>query len=245
MEKIIQMMKNRRSLIIWESIAFVFALAPVAIKLSSASSGLPLFSESRIVSTLIYFSISLVLVGIGITLSVCQRKIKAKTDSMKCWEIDLSKHDESEILAVLENNLQLSRISEECFYGKHDYDDNWQVFVFSFKNNDHYNDLSKADQYIAEVSEMNGYSIEKQIRRKKLIARINVYIYDKIPETVLNSACESIENDVFRMKAILNVFISLDEGKLFIPVISPKENIEMSITPYLEDLKEIKKLFDL
>lgn len=192
-----------------------------------------------------HFVIGLILLGMGFFFLISQRRIEARNKSREYWKIDLGMHTENEIVSLLEKRLQITEVSEECRYGKAARNDNWQVFIFTFRNDDHYNDLMKADYYYGRVIQMTGFSIEKTIRYHEPSARLNIMIYDALPRALLKSICDRVTKDIMYRQPVLNVLISLEEGTMYIPAIIPSSSVVNCIDPYLNQLRRVRRFFEL
>lgn len=228
-----------------KTLMFFLAVIPLGFGIHLLGGGYvgPEKNKATLISA--HFVIGLFLLGMGFFFLISQHRIEARNKSRENWKIDLRMHTENEIVSLLEKRLRITEVSDECRYGKAVKNDNWQVYIFTFRNDDHYNDLMKADYYYGKVIQMTGFSIENTIRSHEPTARLNIMIYDALPQVFLKSICDRVTNDIMNRQSVLNVLISLEEGTMYIPAIIPSASVVNCIDPYLNQLRRVRRFFEL
>ncbi len=228
-----------------KTLMFIMSLLPVCLGIQLLVDGYVGPEENKAAKIFVHFAIGIVLLCMGFFFLISQRRIEARNKSREYWKIDLGMHTENEIISLLEKRLQITEVSEECRYGKAVRNDNWQVYIFTFRNDDHYNDLMKVDYYYSKVNQMTGFSIENTIRNHEPSARLNIMIYDAMPQAFLKSICDRVTKDIVHRQSVLNVLISLEEETMYIPAIIPSASTVNHIDPYLTQIRRVQRFFEL
>ena len=164
----------------------------------------------------------------------------------KPYKIELGIHDKDEIISLFKNKLQFTQVEDDCFYAlQSSIGLDWRVFVFLFEKNSQNNDLKTADQYVKKVNDMTGFKASPVARTMHYTQRANIFIYDKVPQTVLDKAQEDVEHNVWQSDSLTNYFIDLTEGTLYIPFLCTRSDVGIIYVTYLHSLKRVGEYLDL
>ncbi len=154
--------------------------------------------------------------------------------------IDL--YREEDILSLLNEKIGLEKVSDDCSYGKEKKSKDIRLFVFSFKDPDHDNDLQIAEDIVSELNEQHfPKRISMDMHHK--IGRVQLFIYDKVPDNVMNSAIASVDDYIMQFEPCMNVFISTDEGAIYIPQCCSRDIVIAKLYQSLDE--RVEDWFDL
>lgn len=213
----------KKSLIIWRILSgcyFVLiflSILPIAVMLQQILGGVWLFEKSFLLSTA-----PLILSSMMFTfITVCFRAFLIKK-SPRCilrspCRIKMNLYREEDILSLLSKKVRIKRIDNICWYGKERLKRELRVLIFSLHEDDHNNDLSIAEQYVRRINEKTRFPtlIDKEMHQN--MGRIQLFLYNEVPQMVLNSAARSVEDNIEQSEFLVNIFIGLNEGALYIP----------------------------
>jgi len=217
------MKKVIKSLIIWRIVSTCYflllfiSILPILGLLQLLLDGVHIFEKSMIALTVRLVSSSLFF---GL-FTMCFRAILIRKSSSKTLrnpcKIKLNLHEQEKIVALLSKKIRLKNIDQNVWYGKENLKRSLRVFVFSLHEDDHKNDLSIAEEYVKRINEKTHFPtlIDKEMHQK--MGRIQLFLYDEVPQAVLNRAARSAEDNIEQSEFLVNIFIGLNKGTLYIP----------------------------
>lgn len=169
----------------------------------------------------------------------------------KPYRIELGTHDKDEIFSLLNDKLQLKKVEEDCCYAEETIFIWWlfavramRLFVFLFEDNND-NGLDIANQYVKVVNEMTDFRPAPRVRTQITTFRNQIFIYDKLPETILEISQDNVERDNIENDILTNFFIDLSEGALYIPFLCTRTNVGLKHRTYLHAIKRVGEYLDL
>lgn len=197
----------------------------------------------------------LLLISVAIQLYVHIYLVKGTSEKIvrKPYRIEIGIHDKDEIFKLLNSKLQLKKVEEDCWYaeetiikigwifGVH----GMRLFVFLFEENSQNNDLEIADQYVNKVNRMTNFKSAPRYRTSVYSERVQVCIYDKVPEAVLETAQDNVERDNTETDSLTNFFIDLSEGVLYIPFLCSQSSVYAMYRQYRLTIKRVGEYLDL
>ncbi len=149
---------------------------------------------------------------------------------------------EEDVLSLLNEKIGLEKVCDDCSYGIEKGSKNIRLFVLSFKNPDHDNDLQLAEDVIVGLNEqLLPKRVSMDMHHK--IGRVQLFIYDKVPDNVMNAAVANVEDYIKQFEPCANVFISTDEGAIYIPQCCSQEIGIAKLYLYL--VERVEDWFDL
>ena len=212
-----------KSLILWRILSVCYfvliflSILPIGLLLQMLLEWEPLF-ERGVIKTVVSLILSSMLIG---CITLCFRAVLIKRSSHNTFRspcrILLYKHKKIDSLSLLEKKLELKRIAENCWFGKESYKRSLRVFVFLFHGQSLHNDLSIAEQLVNEINKKTYFPslIDHEMHQK--MGRIQFFIYDEVPPKIMETAARSAADNIERSEFLVNAFISLNEGALYIP----------------------------
>lgn len=217
------MKKVIKSLVIWRIastcyfLLLLISILPIAILLQLLLDGVHIFEKSMIASTVSLVSSSLFfLIFTMYFRAFLIRKSSSKTLRNPC-KIELNLHKEDEIVDLLSMKMRIKHIEKNVWYGKENLKRSLRVFAFSFCEDELNNDLSIAERYVKRINEKTHFPsiIDKDMHQK--MGRVQLFLYNEVPQTVLNSAARNVEDNIEQSEFLVNIFINLTEGAVYIP----------------------------
>lgn len=207
---------------------------------------------TKIMSSWLLLILFLICAAIVIYVNLYFVKVTSKKNIRKPYRIEIGIHGKDEILSLLNSKLQLEKVKEDCCYEEESIFVWWlvavkelRVFVFLFEENKQSNGLEIADQYVKEVNELTDFKPAPRVNTQVTTHRNQIFIYDTVPKTVLETAQDNVESDIFDNDILTNFFIDLSEGVLYIPYLCAKEYIVAKNRAYLSAIKQVGKYLDI
>lgn len=164
----------------------------------------------------------------------------------KPYRVELGMYSKDEICSLLNNKLEFKTVAEDCIYasestGKYD----WRTFVFLFDENNPADGIDIAAQYVKDVNKSTGFKPARRINTFTLTSRIQIFIYDSVPKTVLDSIQDSVYFDIIHFDILTNFIIDLSEGVLYIPLLLTRTDVTLTQSPQLKAIEKVGKYLDL
>ena len=218
-----EMKRLKRDLIIWRMLSscyfvFIFLSAlPVAVLLQDLLAGAKVFEKSRIITSVSLLSACVIFACI----TLCFRAFLIKMSSRNTYKnpcgIPLHIHNEMEFISLFGKKTRIKKIAHNCWYGKESGRRDLRVFVFEIHETSLGSTLNLANMYVKRVNEKTSFPslIDKDMHQH--MGRIQLFLYDDVPQIVLNSAARSVEDNIEQPEFLVNLFVGLKEGVLYIP----------------------------
>lgn len=217
------MRRLKADLILWRILSFCYcvliflSILPIAVLLQALLDGYPIFEKSRIATTVSLIGFAVISACITLSLRAALiRKSSRNTFKSPC-KIALNVHNEEDFIALLKKGRKVRRIAENSWYGKERGSRDLRVFVFSTPERSQYSNLSFADSCVKMVNEKTKFPSLIDTDMHQHMGRVQLFLYDEIPQTVLNSAARSVEDNVEQSEFLVNLFVDLKKGMLYIP----------------------------
>lgn len=176
------------------------------------------------------------------------KKTTRNPDKGKPYTIKLSVHEIDEVLCVLRKHLNFTKINDECLYvfresnAKRD----WRVFLFIFDRNNCCDGIDAASQFVKTVNEATGFKYRVQYKGSIAYSlRAQIFIYDKIPATMIEATQNSVKTDITAGDILVNFMIDLKEGVLYIPRLCEGVSLDYLLKPYTYAIERIGEYLEL
>lgn len=212
-----------------------------------------LYEGKGIVIMVSDFFLILTIIGVAIWLYALINHLKGTSEKIirKPYIIKLGMYSKDEICSLLNKKLVFNTVAEDCMYASESsfrYDlsiIDWRTFVFLFDEENQADGIDIAENYVKKVNELTRFKPAGRSRTIIFTQRIQLFIYNNVPQAVLDKAQESVYFDNIQNDILTNFIIDLSEGVLYIPCLCTRSNVGLTHIPYLIAIKKVGKYLDL
>lgn len=195
----------------------------------------------------------LTIIGVAIWLYALINHLKGTSEKIirKPFIVELGMHSKDEICSLLNKKLEFNVVAEDCMYASESafrYDlsiIDWRTFVFIFDKKNPADGTDIAEQYVKKVNELTRFKPAGRSRTMVYTQRIQLFIYNNVPQAVLDKVQESVYFDNIHNDILTNFIIDLSEGLLYIPCLCTRSYVGFTHIPYLIAIKKVGKYLDL
>lgn len=154
-------------------------------------------------------------------ITLCLRTILIKRSSSNLYRspcrIELALHNDDDVISLLGKSVRIEQIDDNCWFGEANKWRSLRLFVYSFKDYYHDADIKKAQEYVTRVNEKTGFPDNIDYEMHQKMGRVQLFLYDKVPKKVMDPVVMSVENCIRQPEFLVNVFIGMDDGVMYIP----------------------------
>lgn len=208
---------------------------------------LVLYRGKTITITGIHLISSLLLIHIAIFL-YCQIKLVMGTSKKvvrKPYKIELGLHSKDEICSILSKKLEFKTVAEDCMYAfVSTIGTDYRTFVFLFDEKNQIDGIEIADQYVKKVNDMTGFKPHRT-QADKCTQRQQIFIYESVPQAVLDKVQESVYSDITQKDILTNFVIDLSEEVLYIPFLCTRAYVPAFYPNYRRAIEHVGRYLDL
>lgn len=202
----------------------------------------------RILIWIFTWVISLIPLWTALYLNLIIRRLKTHVaNSREPWTIELNMHNENELLNLLEKKMELTKISEDCWYGKYDQLESkqWRFFAFAFENRLENDALKAAESCVYKVNEMTYFTTYDSSNRGIQYGRIQIFIYNTVPQEMMESLGKDAEMSIMLEERVVNLLVSLNEGVIYVPFMFPSIDPRIRIPRFLDAIIDFENILGL
>ena len=192
--------------------------------------------------------ISLIPLWTALYLNIIIRRLKKHVaNSQEPWKIEVNIHNENELLNLLEKKMELTKIPEDCWYGKYDQSGSkqWRFFAFAFENKPENDALKAAEEYVYKVNEMTTFTTYDSSKRGIQYGRMQIFIYDSVPQAMMEAAGKDAEMNIMHEERVVNLIVSLNEGVIYVPFMFPSIDPRMRIPRFVDAITDFESILEL
>lgn len=217
------MKELKTDLIIWRTLSILYfvliflSVLPVAVLLQVLIDEYPMYTKKTIISIVALICSSVVFVVITLFFRKILIAKGSRNNYKSPCKIALFVHNEEDLLLLLTGQIRLDKIAENTYYGKENGRRNLRVFIFAIQNEFSCNDLSFAEPYVKKVNKATHFPALITTEMHQELGRIQFFLYDEVPKAVLELSAKRVEDCVEQSEFLINLFIDLKEGVLYVP----------------------------
>lgn len=178
---------------------------------------------------------------------IIKRLKKYVVSSQEPWKIECNIYSENELLNLLEKKMELTKISEDCWFGKYGQlrSKQWRFFAFAFKHSPDTDVLKTAEEYVYKVNEMTYFTTYDSSNQGKQYGRVQIFIRDTVPQEIIEATGRNAEMNIMLEERVVNLFVSLNEGIIYVPFMFPSIDPELRVLRFLDAITDIENILEL
>lgn len=213
----------KNDLILWRVLSvcylvcIIITIGFIGAILQCITDGYPLFSDGNIRRTMIMIGVG-ALFGI---ITVCVRLVLVRKSSVNFFktpcEVKIPSHDEETFISMFSNKLKFEMVDEHVWYAERLGRRSLRVFVFSVQQDDMDDVFSYADACVETVNEQKCFPKLITFDMHQTLGRVQIFMFDSVPISLMKEAAKDVEDCIKQPEFLVNMFVGLQDGVLFIP----------------------------